>query len=99
MQLSFPIFEPHALLRNPHAMTIAAALWRREFALPETERRLFRVDSSSQLFAECNWQKGKDRDTPLLVIVHGLEGSSASNYMRGIAEKALQRGFHAIRLN
>jgi predicted alpha/beta-fold hydrolase len=47
----------------------------------------------------CNWQDGKDRSTPLLVLVHGLEGSSDSNYMLGIAEKAWQRGFHVVRMN
>src|SRR5207253_9008185 len=35
----------------------------------------------------------------VLVLVHGLEGSSDSNYMRGIAEKAFHRGFHVVRLN
>src|SRR5438094_5222178 len=34
-----------------------------------------------------------------MVIVHGLEGSSDGNYVRGIAEKAFHRGFHAIRMN
>jgi uncharacterized protein len=33
------------------------------------------------------------------VLVHGLEGSSDSNYMKGIAEKAWAKGFHVIRLN
>jgi predicted alpha/beta-fold hydrolase len=31
--------------------------------------------------------------------VHGLEGSSESNYVCGIAEKAFRLGFHAVRLN
>ncbi len=35
----------------------------------------------------------------MVVIVHGLEGSSDSNYARGIAEAAFLRGYHAIRLN
>jgi predicted alpha/beta-fold hydrolase len=35
----------------------------------------------------------------VIVIVHGLEGSSDSNYVRGIAEKAWRQGFHAVRLN
>jgi predicted alpha/beta-fold hydrolase len=39
------------------------------------------------------------RDVPVLVIVHGLEGSCDSNYVRGIADKAWARGFHAIRMN
>ncbi len=36
---------------------------------------------------------------PVVVVVHGLEGSCDSNYSRGIAAKAWARGFHAIRMN
>lgn len=39
------------------------------------------------------------RELPVIVIVHGLEGSSDSNYALGIADKAFARGFHAIRMN
>ncbi len=35
----------------------------------------------------------------MIIIVHGLEGSSDSNYVRGIAEKAFHRGFHVVRMN
>lgn len=92
-------FEPHPLLKNAHLMTIAAAWWRRRFALPAPEERLFLVDAESKILGQCHWQKGKRRETPVLVLVHGLEGSSDSNYMRGIAEKAWARGFHVVRLN
>jgi predicted alpha/beta-fold hydrolase len=92
-------FRPHPLLKNGHTMTIAAVFLRRHFVLSHTEERCFQVDSDSRILGHCHWQKGKDRDTPVLVLVHGLEGSSASNYMLGIAEKAGQRGFHVIRLN
>src|SRR5258708_12490945 len=92
-------FEPYALLRNGHAMTIAAAYWGRRFALPRPEARLFRVAEDSQLLAACHWQEGKRKDAPVIAIVHGLEGSSDSNYVLGIAEKAFQRGFHVGRLN
>src|ERR1700730_9990958 len=94
-----PAFEPHAFLRNGHAMTIAAAYWPRRFALPRPEARLFRVAEDSQLLAACHWQEGKRKDVPLIAIVHGLEGSCDSNYVLGIAEKAYQRGFHVVRLN
>ena len=80
-------------------MTIAAALWRRTFALPAAEERLFAVDAESKILGHCHWQEGKRRETPVIVVVHGLEGSSDSNYMRGIAERAWANGFHAIRLN
>ena len=94
-----PEFEPHAALRNKHAMTIAAAYWLRRFALPQPESRLFRVTEDSQLLAACHWQEGRRKDVPVIAIVHGLEGSCDSNYVLGIAEKAYQRGFHVVRLN
>jgi uncharacterized protein len=92
-------FEPHALLKNAHAMTIAAAFWLRTFRLPQAEDRLFQVDTESRLLARCHWQPGKRPDVPVLVIVHGLEGSSDSNYVMGVAEKAFAAGFHVLRLN
>lgn len=93
-------FEPHPLLRSGHAMTIAAAFVPRKFLrLPPAEDRLFQVDAWSKILGHCHWQKGKRKDAPVLVVVHGLEGSSDSSYMRGIAEKAYDRGFHVIRLN
>jgi predicted alpha/beta-fold hydrolase len=92
-------FEPHALLRNGHAMTIAAAFVPRKFDLPSAEERLFQVDVESRILGRCHWQPGKRRDAPVIAIVHGLEGSSDSNYVRGIAEKAFRLGYHAVRLN
>jgi predicted alpha/beta-fold hydrolase len=80
-------------------MTIAAHFWLRQFALPRAEDRHFQVDADSRLLGRCHWQQGKDRSAPLLLLVHGLEGSSDSKYMLGIAEKAWQRGFHVVRIN
>ena len=90
---------PHSLLKNGHTMTIAAHFWLRRFALAPAEDRHFQVDADSRLLGHCHWQQGKDRSTPLLVLVHGLEGSGDSKYMLGIAEKAWQRGFHVVRMN
>jgi predicted alpha/beta-fold hydrolase len=92
-------FGPHPLLKNGHAMTIAAAFVPRRFDIPPAEERLFQVDPDSRILGHCHWQPGKRKDAPVIVIVHGLEGSSDSNYVHGIAEKAFHRGFHAVRLN
>jgi predicted alpha/beta-fold hydrolase len=92
-------FEPHTLLKNGHAMTIAAAFWPRRFQLPRAEDRLFQLDAESRLLARCHWQPGKRRDVPVLVIVHGLEGSSDSNYVLGLSENAFHRGYHVVRIN
>ena len=99
MQKDIREFVPHRWLRNGHAMTLAAAFMPRTFHLPETTERLFRVDPYSQLLGLCHWQPGKRLDVPVMAIVHGLEGSAHSNYVRGIAEKAFRRGFHVVRLN
>jgi predicted alpha/beta-fold hydrolase len=99
MAKEFPEFVPHAWLRNGHAMTLAAAFVPRTFRLPAPEQRLFRVDPYSQLLALCHWQEGKRLDVPVIAIVHGLEGSADSNYVKGIADKAFGRGFHVVRLN
>src|SRR4029077_3649783 len=75
MSFASDSFEAHPWLRNGHAMTIAAAFWPRRFSLPKAEARLFRVAEDSQLLAACHWQEGKGKNTPVIAIVHGLEGS------------------------
>ncbi len=67
--------------------------------MPAAEERQFSVDAESKILGHCHWQVGKRRETPVIALVHGLEGSSDSNYMRGIAEKAWASGFHVVRLN
>jgi hypothetical protein len=39
------------------------------------------------------------RDRATIVVLHGLEGSSDSGYMLGVAEKAWVAGFNVVRLN
>ena len=92
-------FVPHANLRNPHAMTIAANFWPRSFpGLGPTIPRFFQTDPESQVRGDCHWQQNP-REHPTLVLLHGLEGSSASGYMMGTAEKAWMAGFNVVRLN
>jgi predicted alpha/beta-fold hydrolase len=80
-------------------MTIAPVFWRRRFDLPPAQDRLFQVDQDSRLLAHCHWQPQNPLHAPVIIIVHGLEGSSDSNYVRGIAEAAFKCGYNAIRIN
>src|SRR5713101_2759926 len=85
-------FEPHPLLRNNHLMTLTASFVPRRFpALPAPSERLFETEPGTQLLGHCHWQAEPGKH-PALVLVHGLEGSSESGYMRGIAEKAFRAG-------
>src|SRR2546428_5329995 len=99
METARPPFEVHPLLKNPHAMTIVSAFVPRRFDIPPAEARFFQVDPESRLLAHCHWQSGKPKYAPVLVVVHGLEGSSDSGYVHGIAEKAFHCGFHVVRMN
>jgi len=92
-------FEVHPWLRNAHLMTLAAVYWpRRQDHLPPARLRLFEVEPGTRLLAKCHWQPDC-RKHPALVLVHGLEGSSESPYMLGIANKAYATGFSVLRLN
>jgi predicted alpha/beta-fold hydrolase len=92
-------FEPHRWLGNAHLMTLAGALLpRRTPSVRRAEVRLFEVEPGTQLLARCHWQRGPRR-SPTLALVHGLEGSSESSYMRGLAARAFAAGFNVLRLN
>lgn len=92
-------FEPHPLLHNPHAQTLVSAFLPRRFPrLPRGIPREFETEPGTRIRGECHWQPAPG-ESPTLVLVHGLEGSCDSGYMRGLAERACVAGWNAIRLN
>lgn len=95
-------FKPHPLFVNGHAQTLAGYAWpRRALLLPRhaDQERMFEVDPGVRILAHCRWQSGAPSAHPTLLLVHGLEGSSASRYMIGCAGKAFDIGFNVVRLN
>ena len=60
--------------------------------------REFETEPWTRIRGECHWQPAP-QTRPTLVLVHGLEGSSESGYMLGLAERAFSAGWNAIRLN
>ena len=93
-------FQPHRFFRGGHAQTIAAYAWPRRFrfASERDEERLFEVAPGVRVLAHCRWQTERDQHSTI-VIWHGIEGSTASNYMQAIAEKGFRAGFNIIRVN
>lgn len=91
-------FIPRRWLRGGHVQTLASFLIARRFNVPEPEERLIEVETGVKVLCHCHWQA--DRAQALtVIIVHGLEGSSESQYMIGITEKALAAGMNVIRYN
>ena len=67
-------------------------------SLPKAEPRYFDVAADARVLAQCNWQPDRVA-SPTLLALHGLEGSSEAQYMRGLADKAFAAGFNVVRLN
>jgi uncharacterized protein len=97
-EITTPRFRPRRFLRGGHAQTIASFLLPRRFSLLPSEDRLVEVEAGIPVLCRCHWQA--ERQSALTVIlVHGLEGSSESHYMMGIAEKGLAGGMNVVRMN
>lgn len=95
-------FKPQPLFANGHAQTLAGYAWpRRALLLSQhaDEERMFEVEAGVRILAHCRWQPGAPQEHPTILLVHGLEGSSASRYMIGAAGKAFDIGFNVVRLN
>jgi len=91
-------FVPRRGLRSGHLQTLAGRFLPREDHLPAPEPRLFSVEADVQVRCECHWQP--DRESRLtLIIVHGLEGSSQSQYVIGTSNKAWAEGMNVVRMN
>jgi len=101
-----PAFQPRLLLGNGHLQTIAGNCISRANALPPAVPELAEVlpasDSqiASSVLCECHWHPPAVRAKRLtVVLVHGLEGSSESQYMIGNANKMWHAGANVIRMN
>src|SRR3954447_10785267 len=88
-------FVPRRGFRNAHAQTLAGNFLPRTNILPPPEERLFQVEEEAQVLCHCHWQPGERKQTALtIVIVHGLEGSSESQYVLGTGSKAWLAGMN-----
>ena len=99
-RLSARPFEPPALLRNGHAMTIFGAKRPRRFSILRhaAERREFQTEAETRVVAYCHWQADRRR-RPTVLVIHGLEGSADADYVLGTADKAFAAGFNVLRYN
>ena len=66
--------------------------------LPAPTVRYFDVAPRTRVMAHCHWQQDPS-DRPTVLALHGLNGSSDSHYMKGLASKAYARGMNVVRLN
>ena len=99
-------FRARRWLGGGHVQTIASFLLPRKIHLPPAEERLVEVAPEIKVRCWCYWQVAEraaekdDRTKPLtLIVVHGLEGSSDSQYMLGVARNGLAAGMNVVLMN
>ncbi len=92
-------YAPPPLLAGGHVQTLAASLLRRvDFAYA---RRL-RLDTPDGDFLDVDAAFADGPDAParrLAVVTHGLEGSAAATYARGMARALTRAGWDVLALN
>jgi predicted alpha/beta-fold hydrolase len=77
-----------------HLQTIWPALWSRRFDGPAPAWRRERWSAPDGDFVDVDWQvDAVPANAPLLVLFHGLEGSSASHYAEAFAHRAGRLGW------
>ena len=99
-------FTPRRWLTNGHLQTIVGNFLPRANKLPAPEAVYVVVSPgtdtqiASQCLCHCHWQPESVRAQRLTVILlHGLEGSSDSQYIVGNANKLFAAGMNVIRMN
>ena len=70
----------------------------RRFSLGKGEERCIEVEPGVRILCHCHWQAER-RNALTVILVHGLEGSSESQYMLGITERGLACGMNVVRMN
>jgi predicted alpha/beta-fold hydrolase len=95
-------FEPRRGLTNGHLQTIVGNFFPRPAFRLVAVSETVEVDPAdgSRVLCRCHWQPEPVRAARLtLLLVHGLEGSSDSRYIQGIAARAWAAGCNVVRMN
>lgn len=99
-------FIPRRLLRNAHLQTITGNFLPRTDRLPPAVAELVEIPGASasqiptRVLCHCHWQPAEVRSScPTAILLHGLEGSSDSQYIVGNANKLWRAGANVIRMN
>jgi predicted alpha/beta-fold hydrolase len=87
-------YQPPLGFRNGHWQTIYASLFRR---VPDVVYRREQIDTPDDDFLDLDWVKtGADR---VVILSHGLEGSTQRSYIRGMARALSQCRWDVIAWN
>lgn len=87
-------FRPAWWLKNPHLQTMYPALLRKS---PKLARQRERLDTPDGDVVDLDWY-GRRRDA-IVILLHGLAGSSDSGYIVGLQQALVGCGYGSVALN
>ncbi len=88
-------FKPAWWLKNAHLQTIYPALFRKTTRHPSWHRE--RLSTPDGDFLDIDWCGHGSQ--PLVILLHGLTGSSKSGYICGLQHVLLSQGFRSVTVN
>ncbi len=91
-----PTFKPAWWLPGPHLQTLFSAFFRRAPQLTRQRERLWLDDGD---FLDLDWFGPHDAEAPLVLLLHGLTGSSSSHYILGQQQALAAQGWASVALN
>ncbi len=89
-------FKPAWWLPGPHLQTLWNPMCRKPPQLARTRERLWLADGD---FLDLDWHGPHEAQTPLVLVLHGLTGSSSSLYVLGLQQALAARGWASVALN
>lgn len=90
-----PGFVPNRWLTNPHLQTLAGKFLRPS---PRLHTRRERIDTPDGDFLDLDFV-GPDRSAPIILVLHGLEGSSRRRYMLNAYSALIAQGLRPVGMN
>lgn len=91
-------FKPAWWLRNSHLQTIWPAVARKRKLNPNLQIERERLELPDSDFIDIDWIHKND-DGPIILVLHGFEGSVNSHYVKGMLNTIHENGWRGLFMN
>jgi len=88
-------FKPAWWLRNSHLQTLWPAVIRKRRLKPSIQLQRERIELPDGDFIDLDWMQ-KDAEGPLVIVLHGFEGSVNSHYAKGMLNVIHSHGWRGV---
>ncbi|WP_405412105.1 YheT family hydrolase [Maribacter sp. Asnod1-A12] len=89
-------YNPPLFFKNGHLSTIYSGIVRKVKNLEQIRIRITLPDSD---FLDTDWSYASSASKKLVIIIHGLEGSSKRAYIQGSAKVLIESGYDVCAIN